>query len=74
VLCTADKADLSDILDERLRSNIDAYRASEKRQYSLSLSMGFTQYASGFTKSLTEMVFESDRRMYEEKLRRQSGR
>jgi two-component system, cell cycle response regulator len=73
VLCSLDAADLSNVLDTRLRSNIDAYLVAESRPYSLSLSIGFTQYASGFTKSLSEMVIESDRRMYEEKLRRYSG-
>jgi two-component system cell cycle response regulator len=74
VLWTSDTADLSNILNARLKSNIDAHLVSERRPYSLSLSIGFTQYASGFTKSLNEMIFESDRRMYEEKRRRHSGR
>ena len=73
VLCSLDAADLSNILHNRLRSNIDAHLIAESRPYSLSLSIGFTQYASGFTKSLSEMVIESDSRMYEEKLRRYSG-
>jgi two-component system cell cycle response regulator len=57
----------------RLKKNIDAYLVSDQRPYKLSLSIGVTHYDAGFTDPLTDMLLESDRRMYEEKRQRYSN-
>ena len=63
----------SETLLMRLKSNMDTYSIGEKRSYSLSLSIGVTHYAGGFTESLTEMLNESDRQMYQHKRRLIAG-
>ena len=55
---------LSEALQSRLKAGVDAHSALESRPYRLSLSIGFSHYASGFDGSLEDMLFETDRRMY----------
>jgi diguanylate cyclase (GGDEF)-like protein len=69
VFWTTPDALSSETLLARLKSSIDSYDISERRPYSLSLSIGFTHYPDGFTESLMEMLTESDRRMYQHKRR-----
>lgn len=57
----------SDALYSRLKAGVDAHAISEPRPYRLSLSIGFSLYKSGFGESLEDMLFETDRRMYEDK-------
>jgi diguanylate cyclase (GGDEF)-like protein len=56
-----------DVLRTRLKGALDSYRTSERPPYPLSLSIGVCQYQPDFTKPLTEMLSESDQRMYEDK-------
>jgi two-component system, cell cycle response regulator len=56
-----------DILRVRLKSAVDSYRTSEKPPYPLSLSVGMCQYHPGFRRPLTDMLAESDQRMYDDK-------
>jgi diguanylate cyclase (GGDEF)-like protein len=57
----------SEGLHSRLKAGVDAHAVSEPRPYRLSLSIGFTHYASGFEQSLEDMLFETDKRMYMDK-------
>jgi diguanylate cyclase (GGDEF)-like protein len=56
-----------DILRARLETALDSYRTSERPPYPLSLSVGLCQYPPDFIKPLTDMLSESDQRMYEDK-------
>jgi two-component system cell cycle response regulator len=56
-----------DVLRARLKSTVDSYLTSEKPPYPLSLSVGICQYQAGFTKTLSDMLSESDQRMYDDK-------
>jgi two-component system, cell cycle response regulator len=60
----------SKILHARLAANLEGQMTAGDRLYRLSLSIGFSNYSSGFTNSLTEMLLESDRLMYMEKATR----
>src|SRR5678809_593648 len=57
----------SDALYSRLKAGVDAHAVSEPRPYRLSLSIGFSHYQNGFAETLEDMLFETDRRMYEDK-------
>jgi diguanylate cyclase (GGDEF)-like protein len=57
----------SEALHKRLRSIVEAHCVLEPRPYRLSLSIGFAHYESGFEKSLEDMLFETDKRMYVDK-------
>jgi diguanylate cyclase (GGDEF)-like protein len=56
-----------DVLRARLKGALDSYRTLERPPYPLSLSIGVCQYPPDFTKPLTDMLSESDQRMYEDK-------
>jgi diguanylate cyclase (GGDEF)-like protein len=66
-LWIADTSVPAEILGEKFKKSLEAYRESERPLYPLSLSIGFCQYHAGFTSSLSEMLIESDQRMYEDK-------
>jgi diguanylate cyclase (GGDEF)-like protein len=57
----------SEALHSRLKAGVDAHAVTEPRPYRLSLSIGFSHYKNGFVESLEDMLFETDRRMYEDK-------
>jgi two-component system, cell cycle response regulator len=57
----------SEALQSRLKLGVEAHSAADPRPYRLSLSIGFSHYSAGFTESLEDMLFETDRRMYAEK-------
>jgi diguanylate cyclase (GGDEF)-like protein len=60
------------VLRIRLQAGIESHRLSETRLYQLSMSIGISHYESGFTASLSDMLFESDRQMYADKRTRRN--
>lgn len=67
VLWTEQTAHSPDILHSRLKAGVEAHILSESRPYRLSVSVGFARFEEGFTESLEDMLFETDRRMYADK-------
>jgi two-component system, cell cycle response regulator len=66
-LWIADTSLTTEFLCAKFKSSLESYRASERPLYALSLSIGVCQYHAGFTSSLSDMLAESDQRMYEDK-------
>jgi two-component system cell cycle response regulator len=72
ILWMAPAAPSPAVLRTRLQAGIESHRLSEPRLYQLSMSIGVSHYESGFTESLSNMLFESDRQMYADKRTRRS--
>ena len=67
VLWTEHTPHSPEMLHSRLLLGVEAHSLSEARPYRLSVSVGFAHFEQGFTQSLEDMLFESDRRMYDDK-------
>lgn len=61
-----------DTLTNRLKSNIDTYNRKEKKPYTLSFSLGLTQYSHKNPCSVDELISDADKLMYEQKKHRKS--
>lgn len=51
---------------DSIRKKLDDYNKSEKKQYKLSFSMGYTKYSEEY-KNLDEFLRDMDKKMYEDK-------
>ena len=73
ILWVAPTASSPAVLRTRLEAGIESHRLSATDLYQLSMSIGVSHYESGFTESLSDMLSESDGRMYADKRTRRSA-
>jgi len=67
-VCIAeDEKSGEDVVTNRLQKNLDEYNNSERRSFTLSLSLGFASCGYGSSCSIDEMLSKADKLMYEQK-------
>jgi diguanylate cyclase (GGDEF)-like protein len=64
--------DSAEVVQRRLRRNVDACNAQDGRRFKLSLSVGIARFRAEQACSIEEMVAQVDARMYEEKRSRRT--
>jgi diguanylate cyclase (GGDEF)-like protein/PAS domain S-box-containing protein len=74
ILMTSASEQTEEIINARLQQKIAAYNAASTKPYDLALSIGVYKIDPGKEHVLDELLREADRRMYEQKRLRKSGK